>query len=1319
MKTISTRRVSMANQFHHRCESRMRAAPGRGGVSKRPGPGIPLSRRRLKTVIGSLLLLACLVVPVQTVLAADITVERAISVAEGWLKATRDPLGAPMQRNVLAVSELRNDQGDTVCFVVTLHPTGYMIISPDDEIEPVIAFSPLGRYDASPENPLRRLLEEDLPGRSGNLKNVRNLNDFVLKKIGKPIKFTSDRAKLRSRASERWNDLAEIGESESFSESSGGSGLFEVSDDRVSPLVESRWSQGTVAGEAVFNYYTPNVHDPATSNCSAEWNAGDPDNEVSGCVATALSQVLRFHRYPDAPVPGSRHTVRLGKKLSSPYYWASEVRALRGSDGSGGGYDWNSMVLVPESPYVNLTGQQRQAIGALTYDTGVAVGMNYTGTSSGSGTDTLLCAEALTDFFSYGNAVKGYNAGSNIGTGLNSMINPNLDSGRPVLLGVTGTSGGHAIVCDGYGYHSETLYHHLNMGWAGTDDVWYNLPDVSAGIQFNSVHKAVYNIYKSGSGEIISGRVLDGDGNPVADATVTAVKNGGGSYQATTNDRGIYALVKLPSNATFSITVGRKFYESFSPQNREVSSGSSSDYGSTSGNRWGIDFEGDLEAGPAISGYVRRSDGKGIAGVTMDLSNSGGTATTDSGGFYYRTVPQGWSGTVSPGKAGYVISPSSRSYVGVTSLITGANFVGASPIFVDAGATGKGDGTSWDDAYTDLQEALTIASDGDEVWVAEGTYKPGTSRKDTFQLKLGVELYGGFTGTETDRSQRDWNDHRTVLSGDIGVQGLNSDNSYHVVTGRNEAVLDGFVVTLGYADGGGEDGRGGGMYNKQQSPIVRNCTFSRNHAAGWGGGMYCSSAYPAVQRCIFLGNTAGGYGGGMSASGASPTVADCVFSGNTAGKWGGGIFNYNNAPVVRNGVFSGNTATEYGGGMCNYGSSPAVTNCTFFGNTATTYYGGALANIGNANSVLTNCILWGNSGNSGVGNQAFNESSTATYSYCVFEGGVLDYPGSSLWYGNGAWGDPDYAPADAGGNITDDPLFRNAGNQAGADGVFRTFDDGLLLSDGSPCMDAGDGNAAPETDILGNSRVDSSNAFNTGTGAPDYVDMGAYEGGTGPEAPVVSGDTPTDDSTPTWTWVSGGGGNGTYRYKLDDSDMSSGATGTTSTGYTPVNPLSAGTHTLYVQERDEAGSWSSSGSKTILINIEAPNTPVVSGDNPTNDSTPTWSWVSGGGGNGTYRYKLDSENLFVDSIETASLSYTPESALSEGTHTLYVQERNEAGTWSPSGSRVIVIDVTAPGAPVVSGDTPVNDTTPGFSWISGGGGGGGGPRRQRDVPLPA
>lgn len=85
-------------------------------------------------------------------------------------------------------------------------------------------------------------------------------------------------------------------------------------------------------------------------------------------------------------------------------------------------------------------------------------------------------------------------------------------------------------------------------------------------------------------------------------------------------------------------------------------------------------------------------------------------------------------------------------------------------IYVDTDATGSNCGTSWEDAFTDLQDALAIASVGDQIWVAEGTYPPtpGTEWAATFHLVNGVGVYGGFDGTESHRGGRDWDVHETV-----------------------------------------------------------------------------------------------------------------------------------------------------------------------------------------------------------------------------------------------------------------------------------------------------------------------------------------------------------------------------------------------------------------------------------------------------------------------------------------------------------------------------------------------------------------------------
>src|SRR6056297_194187 len=136
-------------------------------------------------------------------------------------------------------------------------------------------------------------------------------------------------------------------------------------------------------------------------------------------------------------------------------------------------------------------------------------------------------------------------------------------------------------------------------------------------------------------------------------------------------------------------------------------------------------------------------------------------------------------------------------------------------IYVNQSATGSNDGTSWTDAYTDLQDALTTASAGDEVWVAAGTYKPASTldREKTFVIAQKFNLYGGFDGTETNRDERDWRANETILSGDIGVVGDSTDNSYHVMYITYGGVtVSGFTITEGNAIGASNE-MGGGMLN--------------------------------------------------------------------------------------------------------------------------------------------------------------------------------------------------------------------------------------------------------------------------------------------------------------------------------------------------------------------------------------------------------------------------------------------------------------------------------------------------------------------------
>jgi len=406
-------------------------------------------------------------------------------------------------------------------------------------------------------------------------------------------------------------------------------------------------------------------------------------------------------------------------------------------------------------------------------------------------------------------------------------------------------------------------------------------------------------------------------------------------------------------------------------------------------------------------------------------------------------------------------------------------------VYVDTdNVAGPWDGTSWSTAYQTVQEGLDDAYlTGKEVWVAAGTYKPTstTDRTVSFQLKSGVALYGGFNATETVGEQRDWATNVTILSGDIGTPGDSSDNSYHTVVGASNAILDGFTVTDGNANGTGNNVYGGGIYNDNASPTVTNCTFSNNSASG-GGGMFNNDSAPTVTNCIFSGNLAG-WGGAMYNAWSSPTVTECTFYSNSAingaggmynhdyssatvincrfsensAGWGGGMQNHESSAMVINCIFSGNSATAWGGGMNSEESSLTVTNCTFSSNSAS--IGGSGMSNGGSSPTVTNCILWDN------GEEIANDAtSTPLVAYC-------DVQGSS---GSGVSWDGSLG-TDGGGNIDAMPLFVDPAGD-------------YHLQAGSPCIDKGSDVGAPTEDIEGNPRPIDGDGDSTPT-----TDMGAYE----------------------------------------------------------------------------------------------------------------------------------------------------------------------------------------------------------------------------------
>jgi len=885
------------------------------------------------------------------------TTYEAERVVTGWLQGGFEPFGMHLGRRVIDVESFVNDEGRPVYYIVHLQPSGFVIVPADDSVEPIIGFADDGIFDPSWENPLGALVSSDLRARI-----IGARDSFVLQ--------TDLKADASHRPQDKWRSLIDRAENPGEYRLMG---LMGVRDVRVIPLLQSEWGQTMVCGEYCYNYYIPK-HYPC------------------GCLATSMAQVMRYFRYPVAGIGVREFEITVDG--------IQQIAQTRGGDGLGGPYRWDDMVLRPRFDCSAVTEIHRQAIGSLCYDAAIAVKMVFE--SGGSASFLEDGKDALIDTFQYGHAILAYDSGHDISVHLREIINPNLDAKTPVILAVINPGfpeSGHAVVCDGYGFESATLYHHLNMGWDGIGDVWYSLPDIRAPrAQYESVFGCIYNIQISDNGEIISGRVLNPDGQPVFNVPVYAVPGtfdgevgGQVSYATVTDDRGIYALVGLDPNTAYTVWPEAEGYVFSS---RSVETGSSRDNVAFSGNRWGVDFYAVSVLNPPSPGCIY-----------VDADAPGDPHPNDP----TRSDPEE-------------------------------------------------DGSA-EHPFDAIQEAIDAAAHGEVVVILGGTYT-GTGNRD-LDFKGKAITVRGEDPNEPDRviidcQGRVGEPHRgfafhsyemplSVLDG-VTVTGgyYESGGGLYCENCAQPTVMNCTFVRNSASVGGA-------IYNENAGPIVTGCSFNSNTAEA-GGAIYNygeqAACSPVFTDCVFSDNTATYNGGAMYNLGQSavPVVTHCTFVRNTVSTGGGGAIrnNVSSTVTLAHCLFVENLAATFGGAIrCSNGSRVELTNCTLSGNSAGN--GNALActlDDGRLKSPCTvdiqNCILFNGDG------EIYNkDNSTLTVTYSNVEGGA----------GEGPW------PGE--GNIDADPLFTDPlradyhlMSQAGRwDPQSQTW---LRDKVTSPCIDAGD-----------------------------------------------------------------------------------------------------------------------------------------------------------------------------------------------------------------------------------------------------------------------
>ncbi len=526
---------------------------------------------------------------------AYVSQRQAMSVARAWTHSGK-VLGTSVDSRVYSARTI-SVTNDVVLHAVTMKDGRTVFVSGDLALEPVVAFSSAAPKE---DGPLVDILRRDayLRAMQVGLFSASSTTSGPKTMASKSLALAAAAGTATASAgsvvpapdiARKWaallpDDAASSSSApstalsvpNSYTEAEAATVLTDI---RVSPLLKTRWSQETTKdGKACYNYYTPTGE------------AGSADNYPCGCMSTAISQIMRYHKYPDVlpftSFVGYECYVDDAKQSLMPVADPDDETQPKP-------YDWDAMTYVPA---FGASEESREAIGHLTYDVGVVLNSLYSEQETSAVPESVLPAfqafgypcgheyYSRLGFEDYYYTLK-LPTSENTLTGSEELrqkvILASLDARMPVLMGIYGFAkrygimtynwGGHAVVADGYAMldveGEETTYVHVNLGWAGADDAWYNIPTIdtssvgataadSTGFAFQLLAAAGYNITSDSScagKELVTGRITDDDENGVSNAVVTVYGEDGLAIASTTSDEhGIY-FFWLPSGSSYDI----------------------------------------------------------------------------------------------------------------------------------------------------------------------------------------------------------------------------------------------------------------------------------------------------------------------------------------------------------------------------------------------------------------------------------------------------------------------------------------------------------------------------------------------------------------------------------------------------------------------------------------------------------------------------------------------------------------------------------------------------------------------------------------------